>query len=586
MFHSHVLLALRVLPVLLCASPLVADQPAAALAAWLPQDSIVVLEVPEPRAVWDRLFDPRVVQALEARPEYQSVQNQQGFQEAMNLVRHLEEQHGCKAPELLGRLTGGGMALSIGAEKATLLVVEAEDARLLNEVHELFVTIARAEALKDGKPERVASAEYRGVTGWTFARNEAHAINGKRLIVANSSAVLKAAIDRISEADAASLTGEARYQEARQALPADSLMTLFARMDILKQVSKFRDALDQQRNPLITLLLGPLMQSLEQSNWLAVGLKGEGAALSLQIASDGRAAEASSQAGFARPEQPGGGALANLSVPRQLAAVSFYRDLHKFYGAKDELFPERTSGLIFFENMMGIFFTGRDLTEEVLAELTPQVRLVVAQQEYPPEVGTPQMQLPGLAIVFRMRDPQNFSPVAEEAFQKALGLINFTRGQQAEPGLIIDRPIHQDVKYTVSAFAPVPPKDNAPADARFNFQPSLAMPGEYLILSSTDGLARDLIDALKSEAASGPKTLSGQHSLVEIQGPQVASILAANRESMIRQNMVEKGHTREQAEGEIDTLCLIVGAVRKLEIAAGGEGSAQVTVKLELDLQP
>ena len=32
------------------------------------------------------------------------------------------------------------------------------------------------------------------------------------------------------------------------------------------------------------------------------------------------------------------------------------------------LFPERTSGLIFFENMMGIFFTGRDLTSEVLAE--------------------------------------------------------------------------------------------------------------------------------------------------------------------------------------------------------------------------
>ena len=43
--------------------------------------------------------------------------------------------------------------------------------------------------------------------------------------------------------------------------------------------------------------------------------------------------------------------------------------MHKFYAAKDTLFPDRTSGLIFFENMMGIFFSGRDLTDEVLAAL-------------------------------------------------------------------------------------------------------------------------------------------------------------------------------------------------------------------------
>ena len=93
---------------------------------------------------------------------------------------------------------------------------------------------------------------------------------------------------------------------------------------------------------------------------------------------------------------PAPGALPNLAVPRRIAGLSLYRDLHAFYAAKDKLFPERTSGLIFFENMMGIFFTGRDLTDEVLAETRPEIRIVVAAQKYDPAIGTPQRSTAGL----------------------------------------------------------------------------------------------------------------------------------------------------------------------------------------------
>ena len=130
---------------------------------------------------------------------------------------------------------------------------------------------------------------------------------------------------------------------------------------------------------MVTLLLGPLMQALERSEWLALGLDVDDLTFSIRVASDGRAADAALPGGFAQSSDPAGGARPNLIVPPQIAGLSFYRDLHRFYAAKDDLFPQRTSGLIFFENMMGIFFTGRDLTNEVLAELRPEVRLVVAQ---------------------------------------------------------------------------------------------------------------------------------------------------------------------------------------------------------------
>ena len=75
---------------------------------------------------------------------------------------------------------------------------------------------------------------------------------------------------------------------------------------------------------------------------------------------------------------------------------------------KTNCFPDRTSGLIFFENMMGIFFSGMDLTEEVLGETLPDIRVVVAEQRYDEKTGTPAMQLPGFAVIMQLRDPAKF----------------------------------------------------------------------------------------------------------------------------------------------------------------------------------
>ena len=43
-------------------------------------------------------------------------------------------------------------------------------------------------------------------------------------------------------------------------------------------------------------------------------------------------------------------------------------------------------------------------------ETQPEVRLVVAAQEYDPAVGTPQVQIPAFAAVFRLRHPADVGP--------------------------------------------------------------------------------------------------------------------------------------------------------------------------------
>jgi hypothetical protein len=375
------------------------------------------------------------------------------------------------------------------------------------------------------------------------------------------------------------------YQAAKKALSPNAVASVWANMNVLKQLPQLDKALTRNENPLAALLFTPLGAALRDSTWLTVGVGVQDKTFALEVAMDGAPSDASSIEGFATPESADGGAMPNLTVPRQVAAMSFYRDLHKFYAAKDELFPERTSGLIFFENMMGIFFTGRDLTEEVLAETGPEVRFVVAEQQYDPKIGTPRIQLPGFALVLPMRNPAKFAPVVEEAFQKGLGLINFTRGQQALPGMILDRPVHGDTKYTLAAFAPPDQADKTNIDIRFNFQTALAMPHGYLIISSTDALAKDLMDALKQETAGSVKPLAGTHTLITLDGSRLASLLRANRESMIQQNMVEKGHTHEQAEAELDMLFRIAERVSRVSLTAGSRGGqAQAKLEVTVDL--
>ena len=564
---------------------LIAAEPLAPASQWLPQNTVIVFEVSRPGALLDLALAPKTVEAVTSLPPYQKLASQPGFQQFRGAVDYLEFKLKTDWKTAVRKLLGGGVTFAVAPGDAVLLIIDSEDAAMLNQLHETLLEFARGNANNQGEPNRVASADYRGVTGWTFNKGEAHAIIDNRLVMTNKPDAIKAMLDLRAEPNGQSLAALPAYQAAKEAAGAEAVATAFVNLATLKQIPGVQKALTNEQNPLAALLFAGITEAVRESNWLAMGLSVESDTLKLATAVDGKVADPSGAAAFALPGEPDKGALPNLSVPGLIAGMSFYRDLHGFYAAKDELFPERSSGLIFFENMMGIFFTGRDLTEEVLAETEPEVRVVVAKQEYDPSVGTPQLQIPAFAAIFRLRNPEKFAEIAEEAWQKALGLINFTRGQQALPGLIIDKPTHGDTKFSAAHFSSADLEDKEKADTRFNFSPALAMVDDYLILSSAEGLARNLIDAVKKEVADSVKPLAGVHSVLEIDGRQVAAILGANRESMVRQNMVEEGRTQEEAEAQIGILLSLVEYLgqAKLDVASR-DGLSEASFQLKLNL--
>jgi hypothetical protein len=554
---------------------------------WIPQDAVISFELSRPAALLDLLAGDKAIAAVKGLPLYRQQESNPKFSEFLNMVKFLETSLDTDWRTGLAKLTGGGVTFAVCPQDTVLLIVDAEDEHMLQRLHEIFLSLARSEAEKQGQPGKVATTQYQDVAAWTFDGKEAHAIIGKRLILSNRPEGLKAVLELRAGSEHASLASKPAYQAAKRQAGPDAAATVFADIGLLTQIPNVAELLRQQRqNPLGALAFAGIIEALRDSDWLALGLDVQDTTLVVRASVDGKPVAPTSPAAFALPKEPGEGVLPNLSVPRRIAAMTLYRDLHQFYAAKDELFPERTSGLIFFENMMGIFFSGRDLTNEVLAETRPELRFVVAEQEYDPAIGTPQVKLPAFAAILRLRNPERFNEVVEEAWQKAVGLINFTRGQQAMPGLIIDRPVHDQTRFTLAYFSTTQVEDRMKLESRFNLRPSLAMPGEYLILSSTDGLARDLIDALGRQKAGSIKPLAETHSLIEIDAGQLASILQANRGILVRGDMIKKGSTQEEAEAGIDMLITLAKFVERVELRIGmHEGLTQARLETKLNLQ-
>ena len=561
-----------------------AAAPLPAADEWIPRRAIIVLNVRNPKALLDLALRPQLIEAVESSPVYKAQAANAGFRQFQNVVKSLERRFETNWQTVLRRLVGGGVTWAVGPNKGSLIIIDSLDAEVPKGLHDVLLLLAGANAGNGGQPDAVRPTKVGDVTTWSLSPNQAHAIIGSRLVIASGPKVLKAALDLRAGAKDKSVASLPAYRQAKKAAGPDAAAILYANTAVLKHVPNVAKALTGDKNPLVSLLAAPITEALRKSTWLALALKAKGDTLHLDAISDGTIASTGA-ARFALPPQAGDGALPHLAVPRRIAAMSLHRDLRGFYAAKDELFPERTSGLIFFENMMGIFFTGRDLTEEVLAETGSKVRLVVAEQKFDPAIGTPAPQFPAFALVLPLKDPKKFSLVVEEAWQKAVGLINFTRGQKAQPGLIIDRPVHRNTKYTVACFTPSREKDRKAVDVRFNFRPALAMPGNHLILSSTDGLAEDIMDALSKEAAAPAKPRAGLHSLIEIEGSQLASILAANREALIANNMVDKGNTREQAATEIGVLQTIVKYFSRVVLTVGTDkGRLKASLQVHLNL--
>jgi len=553
-----------------------AAAPGVSHSAWIPEQAALSVEVFRPDAFFAPLLTPEFARKVTGLPAYERGRSTKPIQDILGLAQLMETTSQTNWQSVVRALTQDGLAFAVGAGDRSLFIMGGKDSALLEKLHSVARQIAVSETEKQGQTDLVRSKSYGSATGWTFNGKEAHALVGSRLLAASDDEVLRRALELGSGGSGPSLANRTDYQAARAKVGKDAVAMVFLDLQQLRQIPHFLKSLEEQRqNPLAALLLGGVTGPLKSSPWLALGVYVEAESLAVRSFVPGETT-ADAVPAFARTPSGTNGLQPNLTVPRQVAAISLFRDLAGFYAAKDTLFPQRTSGLIFFENMMGIFFTGRNLTDEVLAQIQPRIRIVAARQDFDPAIGTPDPQLPAFAFVFELRDPKAFDEVVEEAWQKALGLVNFTRGQKALPGLILDRVPHHGVTMTVARYSAKEAPDRQHLDSRFNLSPTLALVKGHAILSSTEQLAGDIIDAMSKDSQAESLAAAGANSSLQLRGRELETILKANRGALVQGNMLKDGKTQSEAEATIDTLCTLAGWVDRVSFRGDGVGASEL----------
>jgi|GEM_PF-4650382 len=224
-------------------------------AAAISPEAFLVVELPEPRAVLDRLFEPQMRELLTSQVDFLRREDEQGFRDVENLIAHFEQRFATHLQGVLTGLVGGGVTLALGPGEQALLIVEAEDAAMLSEVHDFALLIARSEAEQAGEPHGVRSADYRGVRGWSLGPHQVHALLDNRLLVANDASAIRGALDRLLDPQQPNLAGVDAYRQARRQIPDSAVARGFARADVLRELPGEGALQAVQQNPLAMLLL-------------------------------------------------------------------------------------------------------------------------------------------------------------------------------------------------------------------------------------------------------------------------------------------------------------------------------------------
>ena len=97
----------------------------------------------------------------------------------------------------------------------------------------------------------------------------------------------------------------------------------------------------------------------------------------------------------------------------------------------------------------------------------------------------------------------------------------------------------------------------------FNFSPTIAFQGPYLIVSSTRELAVELANVAAEETE---QSASLPNTRLSVDAKELARILNDNLQPMVAANMLEKGNTRQQAENEVAIMLSIVKMFKNVQL--------------------
>jgi len=545
-------------------------------------EAVAYAEIARPAELIDRLTGDRVRSLLDATPAFAEAMKQDDFRKFRAVVDLVAAKLGTTWPRAARDLTGGGLVLAAEGEKADRVTLIATPAApdVMARAHATLLELARRDASGQGKPDPIREVMHRGATLYLSGPGPAHALLDGRLILANSEVALRAVVNRARDGGR-SIADDEGWKARRAQVDPQATAWAYLRLDRLREIDPKKYGGEGPASAPAQLLFG---------NWIEALRKAPSAAASLSWAEDRVAAEVTvptPPGGYSRATKAflppkGEGAPSLMMPPRAILSVGEWRDLAALWEVRTELLkPEDAENLTKAEAFLGLLFGGRDFGTGVLPHLGPDWRLVVAGQDETELDPVPDVKLPAFALVVGIKPAdEDFPQVLRSMFQILIGLVNLGAAQQKAPVLLLGSELVEGEPVAIARYATSKKeRPKGPVHQRHNFSPSSAIVGNHFVFSSSAGLARDLVRALKAPAALASLDPPAAE-VAQADGADLARLLDRNRAPLVSKNMLDKGNDKAKAEGEVDFL---IALIRTLGHGALSARDADDAVRIKLD---
>jgi hypothetical protein len=544
----------------------------------LPPSMIAFVEMPAPAKLLDTVLDHSLAAKLRRQPDFQQALDSPDMENLREEVERFERAWGIAWRPALGELTGGG--ITVGVELGTqgvIVLTRARDEKLLATTRD-----AALGRLKEaGRAPRETT--YQAVT--CYAVDELHyAAVGPWLIATNKNRLLQMAIDNALEDDRPSLAGERQFVEARKLKQGEPTVWAYVDLTILRVTGLARNVLDKKSdNPAVELLIGGILGAIPDAPYVtaALSIEPERIAASAALPHDPAKIGPRREYYFG-PE--GKGASPALLAPRgTLLSLSTYRDFAQMWRRAPDLFDDNVNaGLAEAESGLATFFSGKSFPEDILGRIEPGLQWVLTRQTFAEGEIAPEIKLPATALVLRLKEPEETARQFKITYQSLIGFLNIVGAMNGAEAL--EQETERIGGVTLVSATYLPPREAARRSApiHFNASPTVAFVKDACILSSTRGLALELAQGIEKGAADRQ---AGVNTALRISGEELRALLADNRAQLVAQNQADKGHGGAEAEGEVDLLLSLLGALRETTLRLTTHDGS-LAVEWELRLAP
>ena len=541
--------ALVVLTSLAAAPLLSADKTAAEL---LPGSVVAYAEIPQPGKLLDLVLDHPLTKQIEQTPDYQQALKTPQYEQGLALLKRFEEQMGMSWRDAARSLTSGGTYIGFDLPtQGVISLSQAADEQVAAKAQKTSLDLIRQIAAGQGQPDPIKQEEHRGVP--IYQIGEAYsAVLGRWLISSNKQVLISMVLEN-HFADGDTLAEDKQFQDVTKARAKESTAWMYVDLRVIRLSGAFKQALNKKSdNPPAEILAGGILGAIPDAAYVTASLDIDASRLKLTASLPAKTAEIAKTREFYFGPEASGRAPALLRPSGTLLTISTFRDFASMWRHAPDLFDEGINARFAeAESNLTTFFAGRNFRDDILGNVEPGMQIVVVRQEFPQAGITPQIKLPAGALVVRMKKAEETSRMFKITFQSLVGFLNVVGGMNGLDPLEQNIEKVGDAVVISSAYLP-PLKEEAKSDAalHYNASPTIAFVGDRFILSSARPLAIDLIEHVRKDAPAG----SNVNTELELDGKAAQAALAENRDSLIAQNMLEKGHDRAAAEKEIDAV--------------------------------